>query len=78
MQQIYMPDVHTTVISLNRFLVFKISDKCWISVMLCCISLGANELSVMCWMRTLLYILKLVKNKYQNVLLHENVDISMM
>ena len=46
--------------------------------MLYSISLGANELSVICWMRTVLYLLKLVKNKHQNVLLHEHVDISVM
>jgi len=70
MQLIYRPDVHTTLIPLNRFLVFSILDKCYISAMLCSISLGANELSVICWMRTLLYLSNLVKNKYQNLLLH--------
>ena len=46
--------------------------------MLYSISLGANELSVICCMRTLLYLLKLVKNKYPNVLLHKHVDTSMI
>lgn len=48
------------------------------SVMLCSVRLGTDDLSVVCWIRTLLYVLKLVKNKYQNVLLHKVVDTSMM